>query len=49
MHIKKGFGMLQSFLEEGTKYAQEVEGGRDLGEREEMEGKKGIRYERRQG
>ena len=32
--------MLQSFLEGGTKYSQEVEGGRDLGEREEQ-GRKG--------
>jgi hypothetical protein len=41
--------MLQCFLEGGTKYSQEVEGGRNLGGREEREGKMGsrIRYERR--
>ena len=40
--------MLQSFLEGRTKYSQEVEGGRDLGGREEEEGKEGrIEYGRR--
>jgi hypothetical protein len=33
--------MLQSFLEGGTKYLQEVEGGRDLGGKEEGRGKGG--------
>jgi hypothetical protein len=33
--------MLQSFLEGGTKYSQEVEGGRDLGGIEERGGEKG--------
>jgi hypothetical protein len=33
--------MFQSFLEGGTEYSQEVEGGRDLGGREEEEGEKG--------
>jgi hypothetical protein len=43
--------MFQSFIEGGTKYSQEVEGGRDLGRREEVEGEKGgrIRYVRREG
>ena len=31
--------MLQSFLERGIKFSQEVEGGRDFGGREEGEGK----------
>jgi hypothetical protein len=44
--------MFQSFLEWGTKYSQEVEGRRDLGGRNEWEGKKrgriwyGRRYRR---
>jgi hypothetical protein len=33
--------MLQSFLEGKTKYSQEVDGGRDLGGREEGEGERG--------
>jgi hypothetical protein len=32
--------MLQFFLEGGTKYSQEVQGDRDLGGREEMEGER---------
>ena len=41
--------MLQSSLEGGTKYSREVEGERDLGEREEGEWKKKdrIMYGRR--
>jgi hypothetical protein len=40
--------MLQSFLDGTTKYSQEVEGERDLGEREEGWRKGGrIRYGRR--
>ena len=41
--------MLQSFLEGGTKYSKEVEGGRDFEGREEGEEEKGcrIRYEKR--
>ena len=40
-----------SFLEGGTKYSQEVEGGRDLGGREDRDRERGnrIRYERRLG
>ena len=43
--------MLQSFLEGGTKYSQEVEDGRNLGVREEEEAEKRnrIKYERRWG
>ena len=44
--------MLQSFLEGGTKYPQDIEDWRDLGGREEKREKKGggrIKYERRQG
>jgi len=33
--------MPKSYLEGGTKYSLEVEGGRDLGGREEREKKKG--------
>jgi hypothetical protein len=33
--------MLQSFLEGGTKYSQELQGGKDLGGREVGEGKMG--------
>jgi hypothetical protein len=33
--------MLESFLGGGTKYSQEVEGGKDLGGREEGKGKWG--------
>jgi len=33
--------MLQFFLEGGTKYSQKVEGGRNFGGREEVEGKRG--------
>jgi hypothetical protein len=41
--------MLQTFLEGETKYSWKVEGGRDLGGREEGEEEKEsrIRYERR--
>jgi hypothetical protein len=43
--------ILQSFLEEGIKYSQEVEGGRDMEGGKEGEGKRGdrIRYEKKQG
>jgi hypothetical protein len=34
--------MLQSFLEQATKYSQDIEGGRDLGSRGEREGKMGA-------
>jgi hypothetical protein len=44
--------MLQSFLEGGTKYPQDIEDWRDLGGREEKREKKGggrIKYGRRPG
>jgi hypothetical protein len=43
--------MLQSVLERGTKYSWKIEGGKDLGGRQEGEGEKGgrIRCERRWG
>jgi hypothetical protein len=34
--------MLQSFLEGGTKYSQEVDDGRDLGGREKGDKKRGT-------
>ena len=46
--ISKKVRMLQSFLDGTTNYSQEVEGERDLGEREEGWRKGGrIRYGRR--
>jgi hypothetical protein len=40
---------LQSYLEAEAKYSREVEGGKELGRREEEEGKKSerIRYGKR--
>jgi hypothetical protein len=41
--------MLQSYLEVGIKYSQDLKGGKELRGREKREGEGGTRYGRRQG